>query len=85
MSTQPLGTLAIPKTNRQSNHGTRARSGKIAITVLLLGAVFVGISVATWSKLRAEFESTFRAFAACHIVALDYAGLHGRNGNRIDA
>jgi len=85
MSTHTLEALAIPKTNHQSKHGARARTGKTAITVLLSGAIFVGIGVTIWSMLQAEFERTFHEFSACTVVALERASLRAGDAHRVDA
>ena len=83
MSTFTLDALAETKANHPSKPSTRAKPGKTAI-ILLSGAVFLGIGVTAWIGLRAEFEKTFHEFAACPIVAMDHATLHGRDGKRVN-
>ena len=84
MSTFTLDALAVTKANHPSKPCTSAKPSKTAI-ILLSGAVFLGIGVTAWIGLRAEFEKTFHELAACPIVAMDHASLHGRDANRVDA
>ena len=84
MSTFTLDALAVTKANHPPKPSAWAKPGKTAI-ILLYGAVFLGIGVTAWIGLRAELEKTFHELAACPIVAMDHASLHGRDANRVDA
>jgi len=84
MPTLALDAVAATKTNHLSKRGAMTTPGKTALTVLLFGAIFLGIGVTTWSMLRAEFQKTFHEFSACPIVAMAHASLHGRDANRVD-
>jgi|GEM_PF-1651756 len=88
MSTRTLDTQNIRNAKRLSARGTRAKPtkpAKTAITIVLSGAIVLGICATTWSMLQAEFERTFHEFSARPTVALDCASLHGRDANRADA
>jgi len=85
MSTLTRDALAVTKTNHPSKGGATATPGKTAITILLFGAIFLGIGVMAWRGLRAEFQQTFREFSACPIVAMEHATLHMRDAERADA
>ena len=85
MPTLTLDALAVTKTNHLSKRIAMATPGKTAITILLFGAIFLGIGVMAWRGLRAEFQQTFREFSACPIVAMEHATLHMRDAERADA
>jgi len=83
LSTPALNAVAVTKATHLSKRGAMTTSGKRAITIILFGAIFLGIGVTAWWGLRAELEKTFHEFSACSIVAMDHVSLHGRDGNRV--
>lgn len=50
---------------------TVSRGVRIAIAVVVAGAVLLTIGITAWNKLRAEFDESFNRFSACPTVALE--------------
>ena len=61
---------AQPLNQRQSLL-TLSRHAKVAIRLIVVGAVFLGIGFTGWNMLRAEFDESFNGFSSCQTVALE--------------
>ena len=85
MATLTLDAFAVTTTNHLAKRGAMTTLRKTATTMLLFGAMFLGIGVAAWGLLRAEFEKTLREFPACHIATPDLTTSHGRDADHADA
>ena len=57
--------------NQRQSLPTLSTHAKVAIRLMVAGAVFLGIGFTGWNMLRAEFDESFNNFSVLPTVALE--------------